>query len=156
MFMYAYNFNQPVTIPNSVTTAGSMFYGANRFNSPVTIGDNVKSCSYLFGNATNYAQPTTFPSNVTDVSRAFANIAGVNDIYFERNEYGSITTEGMLYNKLNTVRTNVHFNPILNNLFNVTNAKSIMGAAVTWTDMEDGNGFYNETRNVYCYNNYVV
>jgi hypothetical protein len=55
-----------------------------------------------------------------------------------------------------SLRKNIFFNPKFNSAFNVSNQQSLVYRAITWTDMSDGNGFYNAAYNIYCYNNYTV
>ena len=79
-----------------------------------------------------------------------------SNIYFNGNIYRNINIKSMLGQTNNSLQKNVYFNSILNNVFNKTDTSSIIGSAITWIDMEDNNGFYNEIYNIYCYNNYRV
>jgi hypothetical protein len=64
-------FNQPVTIPNSVTEMKATFSGCNMFNQPVTIGNSVINMSGAFSSCFNFNQPVTIPDNVINMSSTF-------------------------------------------------------------------------------------
>lgn len=94
MFNGCTSFNQPITIPESVTSVGSMFYNSG-FNSTVEIKNGVTSLAYMFYNAhhfnhlinipntvntlnhtfdsSGFNQPITIPGSVANMNYAFAN-----------------------------------------------------------------------------------
>lgn len=71
MFYIAKNFNQPITIPDSVTNIysilGSRGQFGMKFNSPVIIGNNVTNMGYAFSNCNEFNQPITIPDSVTAI-----------------------------------------------------------------------------------------
>ena len=71
-------FNQPVTIPNSVENIYGMFYGCTNFNQPVTIPNSVENMVQLFNNCPMFNQPIIIPNNVTSLEAAFANCRLMN------------------------------------------------------------------------------
>lgn len=155
MFM-ASGFNQPITIPSSVTDCSNMFAYIFDFNKSVTISNGVRGCANMFRNC--YRSGTipsslTIPETVTDISNMFTYAGTMNDIYIKGKAYRWIGTTAFVQRYSTTTRLNIHFNSSLNNRFNITAAYSIVGAAVTWTAMT--NGFYNATKNIYCYYNYA-
>ena len=72
---YCYSFNQPFTIPSSVTTIGTYFLGCcYSFNQPLTIPSSVTNISFYFlSNCYAFNQPLTIPSSVTNIGFYFLN-----------------------------------------------------------------------------------
>lgn len=151
MFSGSETFNEPVIIGNNVVSCYSMFSNCYNFNQSITIPNSVVNCSYMFATCVNLKQPITIPVNVINAF-AMCQHTGVQDIYLKGNTFRDISVSSLLRSKNNQFRTNVFFNSIFNNKFNVSNYFSIVGTLVEWTTMD--NGFYNSTLNVYCYNNY--
>lgn len=180
MFEYAQNFNQPITIPNSVVDCQMMFLDAINFNQPVTIhsnrilrfygmfarcynfnqsvtipdSDTNYECSQMFTGCTSLNQPITIGKNATSIHRILFGDTNFNsDVYIRST---SIYADVSYYNNAfgNVKGVKLHFNPVMNNIFN--DYRAYGNTEISWTDMSDGNGFYNTTRNIYCYNNYSV
>lgn len=177
MFNGCRNFNQPITIPNSVTNCDYMFYNCRNFNQPVIIGSNVERCAYMFVNCNNFNQPVIIDSNVESIIHSMFKgcrnfnqsvTIGPNVINCYALFENSYTASFDLYIKGKTFRNisltractntsglkNIWFNKVLQNQINKAGAQSLIGNTITWTDMSDGNGFYNEYYKIYCYNNY--
>jgi hypothetical protein len=70
-------FNQPLTIPSSVTSIGDSFLANNSaFNQPLTIPSGVTTIGARFlQSATAFNQPLTIPSGVTSIGDDFLNFA---------------------------------------------------------------------------------
>lgn len=180
MFEYAQNFNQPITIPDSVVDCQMMFLDAINFNKPVTIHSNHivymfgmfarcynfnqsvtipdsntnYSCDQMFTGCTSLNQPITIGKNARSIHRILFGDTNFNsDIYIRST---SIYADVSYYNYAfaNVKGVKLHFNPVMNNIFN--DYRAYGNTEISWTDMSDGNGFYNTTRNIYCYNNYSV
>lgn len=66
MFKDLESFNQPIVIPDSVTSCWGMFDGCKSFNSPVIIGNSVTDCGCMFNNCVAFNQPITIPDSVTN------------------------------------------------------------------------------------------
>lgn len=173
LFISCSNFNQPINIPNSVKNCTSMFSSCNNFNQPIDIPNSVRCCNYMFFNCANFNQPVNISQNVEACYSMFqysgfnqdlvipksvneigfmlyTNSYGKN-VYIQGNEYRSLHIAYM-FSQNNVLRKNIFFNQALNNIFNITNSYSLVGASITWTPMT--NGFYNEYYNIYCYYNY--
>ena len=134
-----------------------MFRNCLNFNAPVDFGNGFRDITATFTNCISYEQPIIIPNSTTSVGELCLGAVKVTDIYFKRDVYTSINVKSLYANTLNSLQKNIHFNSVLNNVFNKTMSyESVIGKAITWTDMEDGNGFYNTTYNIYCYNNYEV
>ena len=161
MFAQCTNFNQPVIMGNNVINCTNMFVRCVNFNQPITIPNSVVDCNCMF---MEYVAETN-TSSWTNVK-----IVPVSDIYVKGNTFRNIGTQNMLsrvhrnensqgygtnaFNNRRDVRTNIYFNSVLQNQFNRTNAKSLVGAPITWTALDDGNGYYNARANIWLYNNY--
>ena len=65
------NFNQPIIIPNSVTSLFGAFQDCLIFNSPVTIGNNVVEMNLAFQNCYSFNQELTIPENVNALRATF-------------------------------------------------------------------------------------
>ncbi len=156
MFRNCVNFNQPVTLGNNVVDCTYMFYNCVNFNQPVTLGNNVNNCNQMFRSCQKFNQPVTIPISVGSINQMFPYCNSFNsDIYVKGNQNRRLTCAHMFLNVTNVTRKNIWFNNVFNNVFNQTyNGWSITGTSVSWTQMADGNGFYNEGYNIYCYNNY--
>ena len=68
-----YSFNQPLTIPSSVTSIGDDFMNnCQSFNQQLTIPNNITMISSYFMSACySFNQPLTIPSNVTTIAENF-------------------------------------------------------------------------------------
>lgn len=67
-----YNYNQPVTIPNSVKLLTNCFSNCQNYNQPVNIPDGVLSVENMFRGCTNYNQSVTLPNSVIRCGGMFA------------------------------------------------------------------------------------
>ena len=70
---YCYSFNQPLTIPSGVTRSGHYFLNnCYSFNQPLTIPSGVTSIGtqFLYG-CSSFNQPLTIPSGVTSIASSF-------------------------------------------------------------------------------------
>ena len=72
-FMRCPNFNQSITIPNSVISMNTCFYGCTSFDSLVTFEENsqVTNMNYCFGYCTSFDKPIEIPDSVTNMSYCF-------------------------------------------------------------------------------------
>ena len=181
MLYRCYSFNQSVNISDSVTNCQNMLRNCSNFNAPITIGNNVATCANMLTGCTNYNLPITIPYGVTNCSYMLYSDTSFNhpvivpasatncvamliscnsfgsDVYFEHTSYTPMLANSMFDSTNKSLRKNIHFHPSMNNVFNVTSYRNtIVSDSISWTDMEDGNGFYNTYYNIYCYNNYLV
>ena len=67
-FECCYNFNQPITIPDSVIDASNMLRTDSLFNQPVIIPNGVRNVSFMLSNCFNFNQPITIPDSVIDAT----------------------------------------------------------------------------------------
>ena len=176
------NFNQPVIIGNNVINCATMLFNCTNFNQPITIGNNVIDCYRMLYNCSNFNQSVTIPNYVNNchsmlmmrgpsANRYSATTIPVPNIYVKGTTFREISVYAMLgnmrqvqpnngspayfeYSIIRTSRTNIYFNTILQNQFNIVNNKSLVGTPITWTALEDGNGYYNTQSNIWLYNNY--
>lgn len=70
MFNGCTSFNQPITIPETVTSVGRMFYNSV-FNSSVEITNGVTNLAYMFYNAYSFNYPITIPDTVNNLNHTF-------------------------------------------------------------------------------------
>ena len=77
-FRYCYNFNQPITIPDSVIAMPNTFEGCYNFNQPITIPKNVARLAGTFRYCYNFNQPITIPDSVIAMPLAFAGCNNFN------------------------------------------------------------------------------
>ncbi len=157
MFNGCINFNSVVNIPDSVENTAMMFANCYNFNQPVTIPKNATDIVYMFANCYNFNQPVTIPKNITNLYGTFWNCNTYNtDIYVDSVSIANVAN--MFRTAVNTsavTSRNIWFNNSLNSIFNRTSTTSIVGTTIYWTAMSDGNGFYNTSYRINCYNNYV-
>jgi hypothetical protein len=74
-FAYFVNLNQPITIPNTVTSIGNYFLNyCVSFNQPITIPSGITSIgTNSFNNCFSFNQPLTIPSSMTSIGSSFFN-----------------------------------------------------------------------------------
>lgn len=129
-----------------------MFFENTSLNDPVIIGRAVNCCVDMFNGCTSFNQDLDIHGGIDNCYRMLYGCSNfAKNIYFHSRER-AINTVGMLQGT-STLRKNVLFQRSMNTYFNNTDASSIMGAPVTWTEIT--NGFYNAAFNVYCYYNYA-
>ena len=150
MFTACWRFNQPVNIPDAVTNCEYMFNSCNNLNQPIKIGNNVINCYCMFTNCYNFNQQIVIPSSVNHMYYAFANCYNMNQNIYIKRSTTPFNCVKMFNSWNNQHRINI-FCPTLSLLKATTATTSIVGRAITWTDME--NGCYNATENIYLYNN---
>lgn len=78
MFAYAFNFNQPINIPENVNNCSYMFYGAIKLNQPININANEADFSYMFASCTALNQNIIIPPNGTNYAYMFYACSGLN------------------------------------------------------------------------------
>ena len=152
-------FNQPITIPNEIGNMASCFSDCSNFNQPITIPDKsraVINMARCFSGCTNLNQPIIFGSGVNNVAMCLYNCVNFNSsLYFNNSsKLNRITTNKLLGGTNNSLIKSIY----CNNATPFTNTKaasSIVGEAVTWTAMSDGNGYYNTFWKVNIYNNWT-
>ena len=175
MFYNAFNFNSPIVIGNNVNSCVSFLYGANHFNSTIIFGNNVRYCMNMFNGCTAFNKPVTINGAVNCRQLLYRATWFNSPVYLHGNQLNdiafmlelcpefhsdvyisSINTQLNIYNAFihNSIR--LHFNSAMNSVFNKSSGYRRDSSGITWTDMSDGNGFYNTAYNIYCYNNYVV
>lgn len=128
LFANCYNFNQPIDIPDGLTNASFMFHECYNFNSPVNIPDSLENCAYMCSD----------------------HGAKINNI----NIYGtSVNVCAMLNNTSPYNRVNI----FCKDFSYLKNLNNIIGAMVMvrWTTSGIANCWYNESFNIYVYNNLV-
>ena len=64
-------FNQPVTIPEGVTSCANMFYDCVSFNQPIIIPEGVINCEYMFNNCVSFNKPVVIPNSVVHTDNMF-------------------------------------------------------------------------------------
>lgn len=117
----------------------------------VIIGDNYYNGYHAFWSLPNFNQNVYIGNNVVDYQHMFYNCTNFNsDVYINTGNTNIMTS--MMFANIAGVK--LHFSPNLNSRFNM--AGVFFGTTISWTDMSDGNGFYNSEYNIYCYNNYTV
>ena len=128
-------------------------YCYNLTGSPVC-GDNVTNMSYTYYNCSNLTGSPVCGNNVTNMASAYYNCRNLNagTFYFRAKNITNIAK--CFYGKNTSRRYNIHIpagSKTLNLIYNTTNAYSIVGATITWTN--SGQNFYNTTYNIYIYAN---
>ena len=72
---WCFAFNQPLTIPNSVTTigdTGGFMYYCVSFNQPITLSNNLTTiCNNFMQSCSAFNQPLTIPNSVTTIGTYF-------------------------------------------------------------------------------------
>lgn len=152
MFIYADNLNHPVKIGNNVENCVSMFNECMRFNQPIVIPESVVNCANMF-----VVNQGTSWGNAD-------NIVPVPDVYFKGKNFRNINIRQMVgrtaaidnaikRNNTRGIRVNIYYNVVIENqILNKSGTNTLTGTSLTWTAME--NGYYNESANIYLYNNY--
>lgn len=131
-------------------SCSNMFNGNTTFNSVVNIGNNVWSTAQMFLNCANFNQNITIPSSVNDCSYMLYNATNYGaHVFFEGNTSREISVLNLIGNTNNSLAKYLHYNNNIN--FNYNNLYG--STSITWTTIT--NGLYNETYNVYLYNNYA-
>ena len=173
MFYNCRQLNQNIAIPDNVKNCESMFGQCISLNQNIKIPESAIRCEAMFKGACNLDFKNLYiPENVIDVSNLLMGYSiseptynkSIN-IFFNAREYKIIRIDGLVGryptqyqpgNVNTSVRKNIFFNAVLNNVFNRTNGSTILGYdsndLITWTPMT--NGFYNAYYNFYCYYNY--
>ena len=72
------SFNQPITIPSSVTNMSNCFRSCNSFDKSIIISNSVTDMSYCFYYCTSFNKPITIPSSVTNMTYCFAYSSNFN------------------------------------------------------------------------------
>lgn len=142
-----------ISIPycDCITSMEGMFCNCQNYNQitylPKTT--NLCSCYNIFFNCKSLDATIHLPNMVNNLYRAFAGCVNFkNTIYVCGNTFRQINVKYMI-----AANATIRFNSVLNNQFNRTDSNSIVGASITWTAIT--NGFYNATKNIYCYYNYA-
>lgn len=158
-FCNCHNFNKPIDLSRIIGNAAQALQFCDVFNQPLnvateSVGLNNIGCYSLLNNSQNFNSPIVFGESVYNVVWALQYCKNFgSSIYFKGNQWRQIAITGLLGFTNNSLRKNVHFNSVLNNVFNRTDGQSIVVNAISWTPMT--NGFYNQQYNIYCYNNYA-
>lgn len=157
MFSHCNNLNQNIQISDSVNSCISMFYGCVNLNQNIRIPANAISCCQMFENCYLYNPSNiTIPQNVNNVVNMFRNCNNLStNIYFEGDN--NINAANMLYGVYDSHTSaiiNIYCRNSLPFIGNAT-ANSIRGGSITWSQMADGNGYYNTTYRFNIYNNYT-
>lgn len=74
------SFNQPIDVPDTVTTANHMFDGCYELNSPVTLHEGLEDASYMFHACRSFNQPITLPSTIVDARGMFCSAYRFNQV----------------------------------------------------------------------------
>lgn len=111
------NFNEAVTIPNTVIDTSSMFYSCNNLNQPITIPSSVSNASNMFAYCNNFNQPITIPSSVVDASNMFIDCFTFNQ---------AVTISDGVVN-IKRMLTDSRFNQPLDIPSSVTDASGVLG-----------------------------
>jgi hypothetical protein len=113
-FMGCESFNQPVTIPNSVTNMVETFMGCESFNQPVTISNSVTNMVETFSGCRYFNQPVTIPNSVTNMKHTFYECYELEDspvpIHISH-EIALGDTSNYIYNSLVNGLTGISFAP---------------------------------------------
>ena len=78
MFRRCLNFNQPVSMPSSVTNASYMFESCYNFNQTVNLSMNINNAYGMFKNCYNFNKPLTLPSSLKYGSSMFESCTKFN------------------------------------------------------------------------------
>lgn len=123
----------------------------------VSISDNY-SKSMVIGNvpehvmitASNLNNPITFPETIKSLYNTFNYCSSFySDIYIKSNQITNVT------GFVKSVKgANIYIRPELETLFRTSNANSIKGASITWTNDYDNSCFYNTRYNLKVFYNY--
>ena len=114
-----------------------------------------RNCSHMFANCTNLSGNIHIQYGTSNYDQMFWNTPNVTDIYF--NLQGSPFTRFNFTNILDTASLNTSIQHNLHCASFVDSAlcNYILGNEA-WTNMEDGNGYYNTQYNLYIYNNLII
>ena len=117
-----YNYNQPVTIPNSVKSLNNCFLNCRNYNQLVNIPDGVLSVENMFRGCTNYNQPVTIPNSVIQCGTMFAsskfnqpitlpsNITNVVQMFASSNFNSVVTIPNTVTNLFSLFKDSTGFN----------------------------------------------
>lgn len=78
-FKNCYYFNQPLNIPDNVGSVYQLLFGCSSFNSPVTLGNHVNWCSSMFSGS-YFNQPITLPASLKNAYQMFYSASNFNSI----------------------------------------------------------------------------
>ena len=80
MFYGCTSFNQPITLPESVSLCTQTFYECKSFNQPITIHEGITYCSHMFYGCTSFNQPIELPSSMIYCGYMFANCKALTSV----------------------------------------------------------------------------
>lgn len=147
--------NSPVTLPdcNMVNSVAYMFNNCTSFNQTINFTSNAAYYYYyMFHNCSQLNQDMNFKfmyNGSSDTSNMFRNALNVGgDFYFSNGN--SHTVRNMFFNSGVGRRKNCYCDTLTRFLW--TNTSSIVGQTITWTAMDNGQGYYNDSFNIYLYN----
>jgi hypothetical protein len=129
-----------------------MLSNCSGFNNDVYIPDGIQNMAYAFYN-TSLNRDVHIPMTVKNLYNAFGASKFAANLYIDGTYDRGIYATDMMFGISRDLRKNVFFNSCFNSTFN--NRYCYTSNPLEWTDMTDGNGFYNTQYNVYCYNNYA-
>lgn len=133
-YMYFYNnetiANGDIVMGNNVTQACQMLMYCSNFNGNVTVSANTNNCYEMVYRCPNFGK----------------------NIYIKGTSSTRDTFNAWLIVDYQTPdkRKNIWIHSSIESYLRSAYPSSVL----TWTDMSDGNGFYNATKNIYVYNNY--
>ena len=163
-------FNQPLNIPNGVTTCDYMLNGCTEFNSVVVIPETVQNTSYMFFNVNaklyntqNYQygpvdynalrQPIYFyANNCINAQYMFSQVVSMTDLYITGIQNNTQLRYMMRNNGIN--RCNIYTDDVGKNYIYNTQNFTTNGIKPTWTNDTTNGCIYNTSMNIYVYNNW--
>lgn len=151
MFEYCSDFDANVKINDNVIDCNGMFNACIRLNKIVNIPSKAENIIEMFRNCREYhASNIVIPKNVKSCQYVFINCSNIEgNIYINNANITSVAA--MLQGKNVSKRINVFCNNI--RAINASNSYSIVGSSIVWT--ATSNGYYNQSYNIYLYNNYI-
>ena len=153
MFSTCTNLNQNIVMPDSVIHCSSMFYYCLNLDQPIKVSNNADNCQAMFSYCINLNSPITISRSVLYVNNMFQNCTKfASNIYFEG---GAIRSVGNMLNNTNRSLQKNIFCRSATPFLGTAAENSITGTAITWSQMADGNGYYNTTWHIDIYNNYT-
>lgn len=174
MFEACSTFNSPVKIGKSVVNCSNMFAHCPNLNSNIRTRVGIEDCSHMFYMCLNFNQGVAIPANATNLKNMFSWCRNLNqdftivssavcsrmfeecsnmggNIYFNNTP---IDVGGMLNAKNLSKRVNIFCNDLTNVSSGAPNWVYLYNSSpINWSTMT--NGYYNESLNIYLYNNYV-
>ena len=139
---------------NNVTDMYSTYYNCSNLTGSPVCGDNVTSMAFTYSYCRNLTGSPVCGNNVTNMAFTYSGCRNLNagTFYFRAKNITDIAS--CFYGKNNSRRYNIHVpagSNTLNLIYNTTNAYSIVGDTITWTN--SGQNFYNTKYNIYIYAN---